>query len=260
MTIALVTGASSGIGYEIAIILASKGYDLVITARNSKSLADLKAYLESTYGVSVWSIPADLSQPTAAQNIYTGVQKNNLEIDILVNNAGFGVQGHFESAALKQYEEMISVNIMAVVQLTHLFLPGMKVRQSGKILNVASLAAFQPGPNFSVYFASKSFVLSFSEALYVEAKPSGIVVCALCPGFTQSRFFEKADVVDVGKIIPIPTAKQVATYGVKKLLDGKAVAIYGIFNRVIATLSQLLPRKWTRYTAKWFNNFFFRSK
>src|SRR5919201_510439 len=189
---ALITGASSGIGYELTQLFARDGYDLVLLARSQARLAQVADDLQHRYGVAVRVLAYDLAQPTAPTQIVAQLQQEDLAIEALVNNAGFATYGPFVATDLATELEMIQVNVVALTQLTKLLLPGMLQRRSGRILNVASTAAFQPGPLTAVYSATKAYVLSFSEALANEVRGSGVRVTALCPGPTRSGFQRRA--------------------------------------------------------------------
>lgn len=244
----LITGASSGIGFELASVFAKNNHNLILVARSTEKLESLKKEIEKTYSVVAQVITADLSKPDAAEQLFIEVEKRNLKVNILVNNAGFGEHGLFISSKLARNEEMINLNILTLTKLTHLFLPEMIKHKHGKILNVASTAAFQPGPLMAVYYATKAFVLSFSEALYEELKGTGVSVSALCPGPTQSNFMAVANAADVPLLssLSIPTSKEVAEYGYKALMNNKPVAIHGLFNNIVAKSAGITPRAITR--------------
>ncbi len=241
---ALVTGASGGIGLEIARVHASMGDDLVLVARSRDALERIRTEFEPEYNIKVWLIVKDLSVPGSAKEVYDEVIQQKIRVDFLINNAGFGDYKHFAESDWGKQERMINLNILALTHLTRLFLPDMISAGSGKIMNVASTAAFQPGPNMSVYFASKAFVLYFSEALSEELRDSGITVTALCPGPTESRFqavvLDKPDLVETRKKA---SAKFVAEYGYRAMMKGKAVAIPGFFNALAARMVGFFPRK-----------------
>ena len=188
MKTALITGASSGIGKELARIHASKGGNLILVARRTEALEALKTELESTYGIQVNTFTQDLTQAHAAKKVYDFVNHSGLEVDYLMNNAGFGGHGVFIDRPLDKDLEMIQLNVSALVELTHLFLQDMKERGYGKILNTASTAGFLPGPLQATYFATKAFVISFTEGLSYELRNSGITVTALCPGPVKTEF------------------------------------------------------------------------
>src|SRR5215212_10410424 len=188
----VVTGASSGIGAELARVLAARGHSLVLTARREERLLALAAELREKHGVAAEALGFDLEDPAAPQALFAGIEGRGLTIHTLVNNAGFGLRGRFATLPADEQAAMVEVNVAAVTKLARLFLPGMIERRRGGILNVASTAAFQAGPYMAVYYATKAFVLSLSEALHDEAKPHGVTVTALCPGPTESEFSETA--------------------------------------------------------------------
>ncbi len=241
---ALITGASSGLGLELAKIYASEGYHLVLVARNEKKLHQLKNELENTYPITAAVFATDLSEKDAAYKVYNFTSSQNIRIDVLINNAGFGDFGRFDSCDWQKQYEMIQVNITSLIQLTRCYLKGMVEYKRGKILNIASLAAFAPGPLMSVYYASKAFVLSFSEALSVELKSSGVSVMTLCPGPTKTGFEVAAELDSSGlfKHLKNASAKDVAEYGYSSLLKKKVIAIPGVMNKLIAFASKLSPR------------------
>lgn len=244
--IALITGASKGIGFELAKIHASKGGDLVLTARNEEELLKIKTQFEKEYSVKIWVIAKDLSIEGASQSLFDEVKQRQIDVDILINNAGFGDYGFFCNTDWERYRQMLDLNIIALTQLCHLFLSDWKGRKQGKILNVASTAAFQPGPKMAVYFATKAFVLSLSQAIRQEVKKDRISVTALCPGPTATFFMEDSQMKASGMVKgkKLPSAKDVAIYGYRAMLKGKPVAIHGTMNRIIANLSRFLPRSW----------------
>jgi uncharacterized protein len=212
---ALITGASNGIGYEMAKVLAMKDTNLVLVARNKSKLDELKNELEGKYKVWVYTIGKDLSQPVAAREIYDELKTKSISIDYLVNNAGFGDFGPFVESDWEKQEQMINLNITTLTYFSRLFLPDMICRGGGKVLNVASTASFQPGPTMAVYFATKAYVLSFSEAVNDEVRKHGITVTALCPGPTQSGF-QKGAAMEGSKLLErnnLATSKEVAEYG-----------------------------------------------
>lgn len=244
--IALITGASKGIGFELAKIHASKGGDLVLTARNEEELLKIKTQFEKEYSVKIWVIAKDLSIEGASQSLFDEVKQRQIDVDILINNAGFGDYGFFCNTDWERYRQMLDLNIIALTQLCHLFLSDWKGRKQGKIINVASTAAFQPGPKMAVYFATKAFVLSLSQAIRQEVKKDRISVTALCPGPTATFFMEDSQMKASGMVKgkKLPSAKDVAIYGYRAMLKGKPVAIHGTMNRIIANLSRFLPRSW----------------
>ncbi len=244
MKTALITGASNGIGLELAKVHAENGGNLVLVARNEEKLMSLKTELESQYSVKVYVIGKDLSLPNAAQEVYDETQRNGIIVDYLINNAGFGDFGFFAETDWNKELKMINLNITALTQFTKLYVKEMVKRGNGKIMNVASTAAFQPGPLMAVYFATKAYVLHFSEALDNEVRDKGISVTALCPGATVSGFQAAADMEDSAlfKSKNLPTSKDVAIFGYKAMLKGKTVAIHGIMNWIMAESIRFAPR------------------
>ena len=245
MAAALITGASSGIGLALARVFAADGVDVILSARSEDRLRELANEVRETYRVKARVIPADLSRPGQAQKIYDRVVATGWQVDCLVNNAGFGVYGDFAETDWMAEAAMVQVNIVALTQLTKLFLPEMIARGRGKILNVASTAAFQPGPMMAVYFATKAYVLSFSEAIAHELRGTGVHVTALCPGATETGFQRAAGatgsrVFDSRKL---PTGADVAKYGYKVLQRQKRVAVHGAINKMLAFGTRLLPRR-----------------
>jgi short-subunit dehydrogenase len=248
MRYTLITGASSGIGYELASVFARNHHNLILVARSEDILSGLKKELEKTFNVQVEVISADLSLVGAAQNLFNAVQAKKLTVDCLVNNAGFGDHGVFLAAKLTKITEMIHLNITTLTELTHLFLPQMVQNKFGQILNVASTAAFQPGPLMTVYYATKAYVLFFSEGLYEELKGTGVTVTALCPGPTESGFQAAAGIKNIALFdtLKIPSSKAVAEYGYIAMNRGQAVAVHGVMNRLMSSTVGLLPRSLAR--------------
>lgn len=242
---ALVTGASSGIGYAFAEVLARHQYDLIITARRQPQLDSLKEKLMAQFGVKVTVIGLDLSQSDGAQILFDTVQHDNLTIDVLINNAGFGDYGAFVDADWNKLAQMIQLNITSLTQLSYLISKDMVARQSGQIVNVASTAAFFPGPLMAVYFATKAFVLSFSEALAKELEKTGVSVTALCPGVTASEFQQVAAMEEAKSVKgqSMPSSMDVAEYGFQVMQAKKVVAVHGTANQILAHgARRLLPR------------------
>lgn len=239
----LITGASGGLGLAFAKIFARKGYHLILVARNESKLLTLKKELEAAYHIQAELFAKDLSQKDAADDIFHFTAEKGLFVDVLINNAGFGDFGEFTDCSWQKQYEMVQVNIVALMQLSHCFLPGMKERGHGKILNVASIAAFQPGPLMSVYYATKAYVLSFTEALSVELQGTGVTVTALCPGPIQTDFEERANLKSSGLFhhMKVSSAKEVAEYGYLQLMKGKVVAIHSWQNRLTVLASRLAP-------------------
>lgn len=241
---ALVTGASNGIGLELARVLARGGYDLVITARSQPALDQVARELSSTYRAVVHAVSADLASPRGAHDLVQEIASAGVTVDVLVNNAGFGLFGLFAGTPLESEQRMIDLNISALVTLTKLFLPGMLDRRRGRVLNVASTAAFLPGPNMAVYYATKAFVLSFSEAIGDELRDTGVTVTALCPGPTETAFQRVAG-MQKSRLFQgaIMSAADVAEAGYRGMLAGQAVVIPGATNRLVPVLLRLLPRR-----------------
>lgn len=244
---AIITGASSGIGLELAKIHANAGGNLVLVARNIHKLNELRNEFISKYGIEVIVIGQDLSKENAAQYIYNEIIKQNLQIDFLINNAGFGDNHAFADAEYAKISDMIMLNIKALTSLTHLFLPEMLKRGSGKILNIASIAAYMAGPYMAIYCATKSYVLSFSNALACEVKNSGITVTAVCPGPTDSRFWKVCEMENSKylKMIKLPPANYVAQIAYQAMLKGKRTVIPCWWNKAMVGLIRLIPRNWT---------------
>lgn len=240
---ALITGASGGIGYDLAKEFASHGYHVVLLARSKEKLEQLAQELSKAYGIQATVLAQDLGAPAAPQQIFEQLEKAGITIDVLVNNAGFASYGFFHELDMQKELEMIQLNVMALVHLTRLFLPGMVARQSGKILNIASTAAFQPGPLMAVYYATKAFVLSFSEAIANELENTGVTVTALCPGPTESGFQARAAMED-SKLVQsgLMDSATVAKAGYEGLMQGKTVVIPGLFNKVGALAPRFVPR------------------
>lgn len=240
---ALVTGASSGIGLEICRALAEQGFDLILVARSEAKLAELARELGGQSAINAKALAADLTQPGAAQQICDKLTSQGTRIDMLVNNAGFGAHGAFAALPLQHQLDMIAVNITSLTALTRLFLPDILARRQGKILNVASTAAFQPGPNMAVYYASKSYVLSFSEALAEELTGSGVSVTCLCPGPTKTAFAAGAEMEGSLLFRLLPSdARSVARQGVAAMLAGKRLVVPGVLNKIMAFSVRVTPR------------------
>ena len=240
---AIVSGASSGIGSEFARLLALKGYSVVLVARREDRLRALAAELESSAPVKTRVLAADLGEPGASSTLAAALEADGLVLEVLVNNAGFGERGAFAETDWDREYAMMQLNMVALVELTKRILPGMVARRRGHILNVASTAAFQPGPFMAVYFATKAFVLSFSEGVNEELRGSGVSLTTLCPGPTDSEFFDAAKMQ--GSMLfkrKIPTSRAVATAGLDAMFAGKRTVIHGLSNRIGTTFARLLPR------------------
>ncbi len=253
--VALITGASTGIGFEMAKVFAAHGYDLIVVARTEKHLKTMHKHLSPL--IKVTDIAMDLSLPKAAQTLFAKTKKLKLEVDVLVNNAGFGTSGDFVDLDLKRELQEVDLNARTLTELCHLYGAEMVKRKSGKILNVASTAAFQPGPWMSVYYATKAYVLHFSEGLAEELKPRGVQVSVLCPGATVTEFAGTAGVQKSklfnSKILKPATAESVAVYGVNKFLKGKTVIIHGVVNKFLAFGNRFTARVVARKIAGYLN-------
>lgn len=241
---ALITGASGGIGYELAKRFARDGYNLVLVARNQQSLSHIAAELFANYGVPVKIIIQDLSLSTTAQEVLEEVQRSEITVGILVNNAGVGTYGLFAETPLEDELRMMQLNMVSLTQMTKLFVRKMLKCGRGKILNVASTAAFQPGPLMAVYYATKAYVLSFSEALANELEGSGVTVSVLCPGPTYSDFQVRAG-MEASKLFSsgVMKASDVAEIGYRGLMHSKRLIIPGLRNKILAWSVRLGPRK-----------------
>lgn len=247
---ALITGASSGIGREFARLLAHEGYNLVVVARREKLL---KALARELSDVKVTVFAKDLTEENAVEDLFKHLSEEYVAISLLINNAGFGDYDRFDQADISKLQNMIDLNIKVLTDLTYYFGQQMIRRKSGYILNVASTAAFQPGPMMATYFATKSYVLSFSQAIAYEWKDEGVVVSTLCPGPTDSEFFDHAKMQDstMMKSMKIPTSKEVAAFGLEQLFKKNTVAIHGFMNKLLVFIGRFAPRNvLTAMTAK----------
>ena len=244
---ALITGASSGIGMELARIAASNNMNLILLARNSDKLMQLRTELEELYKIKVLAVGCDLADPDSVEKIKSLLHGRSIVPDILINNAGFGMYGPFERIGTETEESMIQLNIVSLTGLTKIIYRQMRTRGKGKILNVSSIAGFMPGPWMAAYHATKAYVLSLSEALAVEAKGSGVTVTALCPGPTESNFENRAStgtgIKAFKKFGKLPTAVQVAKFGWESMMQGKTVAIHGRKFRWLIFFTLFMPRK-----------------
>ncbi len=240
---ALVTGASGGIGYELALLFARDGYDCILVARSQDKLKELAERLEREHRVKTLVLAKDLARPSAVDEIYEEVTAASMHVDVLVNNAGFPVFGLFNETNLQIELEMLQVNVVALTALSKLFLKGMVQRRTGRILNLASTAAFLPGPLMAVYYASKAYVLSFSQALSNELRGTGVTVTALSPGPTRTGF-QKRGVMEDSRLVQgqIADAATVALAGYRGLMAGKTIVIPGFSNKLIPWVVRLSPR------------------
>jgi uncharacterized protein len=241
---ALVTGGSGGIGLELARVLARHQFDLVLVARSRDTLEAAAGQLEGAFDVTAHVFASDLRRVESPQTIFDFLSNEGISIEVLVNNAGFGLGGEFVETDVQRELDMIQVNISALTHLTKLFVPGMVKRQSGRVLNVASTAAFQPGPLMAVYYATKAYVLSFSEALAEELRNTGVTVTALCPGPTETAFADVAQMTNsrLFKTFGVADAESVAEYGYDAMMHGKRMAIPGIRNKIVAQANRFAPR------------------
>lgn len=242
--VALVTGAASGLGYELSLLLAKDNYDLFLVDIDLVNLENAKSLIVKTFPVNIRLITKDLSKANVAQEVFDEV--GDTVIDILINNAGFGVYGTFSNTDWDRESDMLNLHVITTTHLTKLVLQGMLERGSGRILNMSSLAAFQPGPLMSLYYASKSYILSFSEAIANELIGTGVTVTALCPGQTKTRF---QDVVSEGAVsenkisFNMGCPQDVAKYGYEAMQKGKTVAIPGVFNQFLSKIPRFVSRK-----------------
>lgn len=253
--VVLITGASTGIGYELAKLFAKEQKNLVLIARNPKRLEEVASELKSLAPINVYIFAADLANPESPKQIFGFTQKENLFVETLVNNAGFGSSGLFHELPLAEEISMIQVNITALVYLTRLYLPEMVQKKQGHILNVASTAAFQPGPFMSNYYATKAYVLHFTEGIAEELKPYGIKVSALCPGPTHTEFQKRANLKNafLFKSPLVMSAEEVAKAGLEALKAGKVVEVPGIMNWTLSKSVSLTPRSLIRMIAATLN-------
>jgi len=250
---ALITGASGGIGYELAKLLARDRCNLVLVARSGDKLAHVAGELRSQPGIGVKTIALDLADPLAPSFLFGQLQRENVSVDILINNAGFGAFGAFATMPEEEIRGQIHLNITALTQLTRLFLPPMLARRSGRIMNVASTAAFQPGPLMAVYYATKAYVLSLSEALENELRGSGVTVTCFCPGATKTGFARRAGTENsrLFKQVGAMDAATVARDGYRGMMEGKTLVISGAHNWLVAESVRFAPRKLVTAISRW---------
>lgn len=239
----LITGASAGIGKELARCFAGSGSDLVLVARREDRLRELSAELASRYNIKARVLPKDLDQPSAGREIEDELRKAGIEVDVLVNNAGFGDRGAFSGLGLERQMQMVQVNMGVVTELTRRFLPPMIERKRGGVLNVASSAAFQPGPMMSVYYATKAYVLHFSEGIAEELRGTGVTMSCLCPGPTITEFGEEANMQGTVLFrLGAMNAAAVARAGYAGFRRGRVIVIPGLRNKITAFSVRLSPR------------------
>jgi short-subunit dehydrogenase len=249
----LITGASGGIGYELAKLFARDHYNLVLVARSPDRLKQVANELQSEFGIAVKTVVLDLTEAWAVKSLFEQLQQEGTSVEVLVNNAGFGAFGEFASMSEEEILGQISLNVTALTQLMRLFLPAMLARRSGKIMNVASTAAFQPGPLMAVYYATKAYVLSFSEALANEVAGSGVAVSCFCPGATDTNFQKRAGMENsrLFKKIGAMKADAVARDGYRGLMAGKTIVISGVQNWLVAESVRFAPRKLVTAVSRW---------
>jgi uncharacterized protein len=250
---ALITGASGGIGYELAKLFASDQYNLILVARSGDKLNLIASELRKQFSVTVKTMALDLAADRAVTSLFEHLEGEGLAVDVLVNNAGFGVFGDFAEMAEEDVLGQVELNVTALTHLTRLFLPSMIARGEGKIMNVASTAAFQPGPLMAVYYATKAYVLSFSEALGNEVAGTGVVVSCFCPGATDTGFQKRAGMENsrLFKKIGAMNAERVARDGYRGLMAGKTLVISGTRNWLVAESVRFAPRKWVTALSRW---------
>src|SRR6202050_1261833 len=248
----LITGASGGIGYELAKLFARDHHNVVLVARSADKLTQVATELQ-THGVTVKTIALDLATPLAPKFLFDPLQSEATSIDVLINNAGFGAYGEFATMPEEEILGQIQLNITALTELTRLFLPAMFERRSGRIMNVASTAAFQPGPLMAVYYATKAYVLSFSEAIANELGGSGVTGACFCPGATHPGFAKHAGIENsrLFKTVGAMPAEKVARQGYRALMQGRTVAISGLHNWIVAQSVRFTPRKIVTAVSRW---------
>ena len=252
MPTVLITGASGGIGYELARLFACDRDNLVLVARSGDKLAQVAAELQSP-SINVKTIALDLASPPAPKFLFDQLQREGVVVDILINNAGFGAFGEFAQMSEEEILGQISLNITALTELTRLFLPPMLARRSGRIMNVASTAGFQPGPLMAVYYATKAYVISFSEAIANELKDSGVSVTCFCPGATRTGFAKRAGTENsrLFKQFGAMTVEKVALDGYRAVMEGRTLAISGAHNWISAQSVRFAPRKMVTAVSRW---------
>jgi short-subunit dehydrogenase len=240
--VAIITGASGGIGYEIALLFAKQKIDILIVARNKQKLNDIKWAIEQQFKITVYCVATDLSIRDGFVDIDNCVKVNKLSVTFLVNNAGFGDYGFFTERSMEKYSEMLGLNVISLTELTYYYAKQMIKNGKGRILNVASTAGIQPDPYFAVYGASKAYVISLTEAIHKEFEKSGVTATVLSPGATKTEFMERADMNDA-KLYEsgVMTAKEVAEVGFEGMMKGKLHVIPGFKNRILAFFSSITP-------------------
>lgn len=250
---ALVTGASAGLGWHFARLFARDGHDLVLVARRQDKLDQLAIQLEQTHGTRSTVIAADLTDPKALLSVHERLLRSGIEVEFLVNNAGFGTNGTFAGLDVARELDLVELNVKALTHLTGLVLPAMLDRGSGRILNVGSLAGFLPGPYMATYYASKAYVVSFTEALARELRGTGVTVTVLCPGPTATEFAQVADAQSAMMFTMSADAASVAQYGYRSMLRGRTIAIPGLKNKLAIQSLRISPRSALRVLAERLN-------
>jgi short-subunit dehydrogenase len=252
MSTALITGASGGIGYELAKLFARDHHNLVLVARSADKLAQVATELQGQ-GLTVKIIALDLASPLAPKFLFDQLQSEGVAVEILINNAGFGAFGEFAQLPEEEILGQIQLNITALTELTRLFLPPMIARRGGRIMNVASTAGFQPGPLMAVYYATKAYVISFSEAIANEVHGSGVTVTCFCPGATHTGFAQRAGTEKsrLFKHLGAMSAERVALDGYRAVMEGRTLAISGKHNWLVAQSTRFAPRKMVTVISRW---------
>lgn len=247
---ALITGATSGIGLELALNFARDHINLVLVARTEEKLLEIKEKVETVYKVKVVTITKDLTEEDAPQEIFDELKEKKIRVDFLINNAGFGTFGRLKDTDLETEKDLVKLNVLSLLQMNKLFVPGMAERHFGYVMNVASLAAFMPGPVMANYYASKAYVLSLSEAMHEELRKEGVKVSALCPGPVKTGFQKRAKMkkTDAAKSF-LMEAKKVADAGYIGLWRGKAIVVPGTFEKAVPVLTKIFPRSLIRKAA-----------
>lgn len=252
MSTVLITGASGGIGYELAKLFARDHHNLILVARSADKLAQVATELQ-THGITVKTFALDLAQPQSPKFLFDQLQRENMAVDILINNAGYGRFGEFVQMREEDVLGQIALNITALTELTRLFLPRMVKGRCGRIMNVASTAGFQPGPLMAVYYATKAYVISFTEAIANEVRNSGVTVTCFCPGATHTGFAARAGngMTRLFKQVGAMHANRVALDGYRALMEGKGLAISGVQNWLVAQSTRFAPRKMVTAISRW---------
>lgn len=243
MKTTLITGASSGIGKELAYVYAEKKFNLILVARRKERLQEIKTDIVNKHSVSVELFDIDLSQFDSAEKLYVKTSALDLKVDVLINNAGYGISGQFPDIDMEKETNMLMLNMVSLTKLTKLFAKEMLKAGSGHIINIASTAAFQPIPTMATYAATKAYVLSFSEAIAYELKNTNVKVTAICPGATQSEFAQVADVAGKSLFNKAPTSRDLAEFIYKSMRKGKTTAIHGGKNSFLTFIIRFVPRK-----------------